>query len=352
MTTVRISDNSTTSTTQSMGADEDMVFISWASNCSRSDHIARELGGKSFMVYHAFWGSNFFTIGLKYLTQSIETFWVLLRNRPRRIICMSPPVPTLIPVWFYCLLFRSRFAIDYHTAAFVLRAQRALYFMQAFFARRATINLLTNSHLANIVEEWGGKTMLISDVRVVFDPVEPYPGLRDGFNVTFVSRFSETEPLDDVYEAAKRLARDGVHLYVTGDLRDASEGDVKNCPENVTLTDFLSVPIYAGLLRDSDAVLCLCTNDNTMQRGAYEAMSVGTPLVLSDWPILREVFSPGSVFVSNTVDGIVEGIKQIRLEHDRLKLDVEKLKQQRSEHWDKTIIKLQSALRGEGEDLS
>ena len=347
MTYVSTLNNTSTSKTQDIPAVEKMLFISWAPNCSRSDNIARELGGKSFMIYHAFWGSNIFTIGLKYLTQSVETAWILLRHRPQRVICMSPPVPSLIPVWFYCLLFRGRFAIDYHTAAFVLRAQRALYFMQAFFARRATINLLTNAHLAAIVKGWGGKTMLISDVRVVFETITPYPNLSGGFNVTFVSRFSETEPLDDVYEAAKRLASNGVHFYVTGDLRDASEADVKNCPSNVTLTDFLSVPIYAGLLRDSDAVLCLCTNDNTMQRGAYEAMSVETPLVLSDWPILREVFSPGSVFVPNTVDGIVEGIQLAKLEHDRLSLEVKKLKQQRSERWDQTIVLLQAALRGE-----
>ena len=32
-------------------SDGSLVFISWASNCSRSDNIARELGGKSYMVY-------------------------------------------------------------------------------------------------------------------------------------------------------------------------------------------------------------------------------------------------------------------------------------------------------------
>ena len=138
-----------------------------------------------------------------------------------------------------------------------------------------------------------------------------------------------------------------MHLFVTGDLRDASKADIENCPDNVTLTDFLSVPVFGGLLRDSDAVLCLCTNDNTMQRGAYEAMSVETPLVLSDWPILRETFSIGSVFVLNTVEGIVEGIKNAMSNLDDLNSAVKKLKHQRSERWDKTIAKLKVELRGE-----
>ena len=36
-------------------SDGSLTFISWASNCSRSDNIARELGGKSYMVYHEIW---------------------------------------------------------------------------------------------------------------------------------------------------------------------------------------------------------------------------------------------------------------------------------------------------------
>lgn len=326
---------------------ERLTFISWAPYCSRSDNIARELGGKSYMVYHAFWGSNFITIWFKYFTQAIETLWILLRDRPRHVICMSPPVPSLVPVWLYCIVFRASFAIDYHTAAFVLRAQRMLYFMQAFFARRAKVNLLTNSHLAEIVEGWGGRTMLISDVRVVFDSVQAYDGFRDGFNVTFVSRYAETEPLDDVYEAARRLAEHNIFLHVTGDLKDASPSDLQNCPDNVTLTDFLSLPVYAGLLRDSDAVLCLCTNDNTMQRGAYEAMSEETPLVLSDWPILRETFPIGSIFVPNTVDGIVQGILRAKTDQEGLQQDVKELKRQRSQKWEKTISRLSRILQGE-----
>ncbi len=44
-----------------------VVFISWAPYCSRSDNIARELGGVSYMVYFPFFGSTYWTILFKYL---------------------------------------------------------------------------------------------------------------------------------------------------------------------------------------------------------------------------------------------------------------------------------------------
>src|SRR5688572_18970893 len=135
-----------------------LVFISWAPYCSRSDNIARELGGVSYMVYFPFFGSTYWTIVFKYFCQAIETLFLLLRDRPRCVICMSPPVIALIPVWLYCtLLPRRGYIIDYHTAAFVLRIYRRLYFMQKFFARHAIVNLLTNASLASIVSEWGGR---------------------------------------------------------------------------------------------------------------------------------------------------------------------------------------------------
>ena len=317
-----------------------VVFISWAPYCSRSDNIARELGGVSYMVYYPWFGSTYWTILFKYLCQSLKTIFLLLRDRPACVVCMSPPVIALIPVWLYCTLFRRGYVIDYHTAAFTLRVYRRLFFMQRFFARHAIVNLLTNERLAAIVSGWGGRTLLVGDVRVRYPAVKPYRGLGDGFNVTFVSRFSPTEPLDVVFEAARRLVADGVHIYVTGDLKDAPPEAIAGCPQNVTLTGFLSYEEYAGLLRDSDAVMCLCTSDNTMQRGAYEAMALETPLVLSDWQLLRDTFSSGAVYVDNSVAGVCAGVRSLRANLDDYRVGVRELKHRRSAVWEQTLAEL------------
>lgn len=319
----------------------DVAFISWAPYCSRSDNIARELGGVSYMVYFSVFGSTYWTIALKYACQAVETLYLLFRDRPRCVICMSPPVFALLPVFVYCALMPGRgYVIDYHTAAFSMRIYRRLFFLQRFFARLAILNLLTNSHLGSIVASWGGRVLLVSDVRVCYPRVEAFTGRAPGFNVAFVSRYSPTEPLDLVYEAARRLQTEQVHIFVTGDLRDAPPEAIENRPDNVTLTGFLSDEAYAGLLRDSDAVMCLCTNDNTMQRGAYEAMALETPLLLSDWKLLRETFSAGAVYVENSVGGICAGIRTLQADLPAYQHGIRELKQRRSAVWEETLAAL------------
>ncbi len=237
------------------------------------------------------------------------------------------------------------YVIDYHTAAFTIGIYRRMFGMQRFFARRAIVNLLTNGHLAAIVSGWGGRTLLVGDIRVRFAGIEACRHLRPGFNVAFVSRYSKTEPLDVVYEAARRLHGDDVHILVTGDLKDAPPEAIAQCPPNVTLTDFLSHEEYAGLLRDSDAVMSLCTNDNTMQRGAYEAMSVETPLILSNWQLLRDTFSSGAVYVDNSAEGISDGIRTLRTNLESYQQGIRDLKARRSAAWDQTLEQLNQHLR-------
>jgi len=46
--------------------------------------------------------------------------------------------------------------------------------------------------------------------------------------------------------------------------------------------------------------------------GAFEAVSLGTPLIISDWPILRNYFSLGMVHIPNSVGGVCEGVRRLR----------------------------------------
>jgi glycosyltransferase involved in cell wall biosynthesis len=77
------------------------------------------------------------------------------------------------------------------------------------------------------------------------------------------------------------------------------------------LTGFLSTAAYGGLLASADAVMTLTTLDHTMMRGAYEAIYQGTPVIVSDWPILREFFSDGSLHVPNSAAAIAEAARTV-----------------------------------------
>jgi hypothetical protein len=62
-----------------------------------------------------------------------------------------------------------------------------------------------------------------------------------------------------------------------------------------------------------------------MQRGAYEAMSWGTPIITSNWAILRDTFPKGAVFVQNDVVGIIGGVADFFRRREQLKLEIQEL---------------------------
>jgi hypothetical protein len=79
--------------------------------------------------------------------------------------------------------------------------------------------------------------------------------------------------------------------------------------------------------------MCLTTRDHTMQRGACEAVSLGRPVITSDWPLLRSAFPLGAAFADNTADGIVAAIRQVREDHERFRAEAERLRNDRVRDW-------------------
>src|SRR5262249_54482479 len=86
-------------------------------------------------------------------------------------------------------------------------------------------------------------------------------------------------------------------------------------------------------LRAAAGVVALTTDDNTMQRGACEAVSLGVPIITSNWPLLRSYFHLGTVHVDNTPEGIRAGVEQLRAEHARLQTEIRQLQDERRSEW-------------------
>jgi hypothetical protein len=104
-------------------------------------------------------------------------------------------------------------------------------------------------------------------------------------------------------------------------------------PANVKFTGFLPDDAYLGLLRSVQAIVVLTTRDHTMQRGACEAVSLGKPIITSDWPLLRSYFHKGTIHVDNTSRGIQAGVRKMQQEKEALERDVLLLQQERQVEW-------------------
>jgi len=320
-----------------------ITYISWAPHCSRSDHTARELGGTSHMVYWSRLGSHPATVWLKYLGQAVGTWRILARERPDAVFVMSPSPIAVLAVYCYCALTRTSFVIDAHSGAFQNPKWRALRGLQYWLCRRALTTIVTNAHLASLVNRRGGRTVIVPDVPVRFPEPPMHARDRPTFVVACVTSFGTDEPIDAIFEAAHRLPC--VTFYMTGDASRLGDRLAAK-PDNVTLTGFLDVPQYGALLQTADVVIALTTVDHTMLRGAYEAIYQCTPVIVSNSPILREAFDEGSVHVDNSADAIVAAIRDVQQRPDAFREGARRLKARKESRWSESRRALLEALSG------
>jgi glycosyltransferase involved in cell wall biosynthesis len=163
------------------------------------------------------------------------------------------------------------------------------------------------------VEEWGGRSVVISDVPIDHHKSYKVLSLPDP-SIVVVASYMFDEPIEEIVEAARNLPE--VNFLMTGDQRRLHRKIRESLPDNVMLTGFVSRDEYFSYLSSARAVMALTTRDNTMQMGAYEALSLEQPIITSDWNILRESFGDGAVYVDNTVQGIVTGVEQLLARHE------------------------------------
>jgi glycosyltransferase involved in cell wall biosynthesis len=316
-------------------------FVTWYPSCRRSDTLATRLGGRSHLIHYLEFKRPAYA-PVKYLLQAVTTFWRLLRDRPDVVFVASPPVFAVCTVWAYARLSGIPFIIDAHTGVFDDPRWTWLSRVSRFLSRAALATVVTNRTLAERVHAWGANAVIIGDVPVRFPDVPP-ADLGDGFHVVVVNTFSQDEPLSEVIRAAQ-LAPD-VRFHITGNARHSRNVWNGTLPSNARFTGWLSDDAYAGLLKGADAIVSLTTHDHTMQRGGYEAMAVEKPLITSDWPLLRETFSQGTIHVDNSAHAIARAVTRARVERVPLTRAMRRLRRERGTVFNNLIVGVQQLIR-------
>ena len=303
------------------------VFITWYPYCRRSDRLAEQLGARSYLVHYLRFKSPVIA-PVKYLLQTLKTVSILLRDRPSIVLTAVPPVVSALVIWSLSGLLRYRVVIDAHSGTFQHARWKWSLPLQRFLSRRAVATVVTSDHMGAVVRSWGARDTKVQEISLDLAPAAPVR--RDGgFHVVFICTYSVDEPVDAVIEAARRLP--DVSFTFTGDPSYARRGLRDSLPANVRLTGFVPDAEYLELLRRADALLVLTRENHTMQRGGYEAMALEKPLITSDWPLLREVFSRGTVHVDNTSGGIELAVRTV---------------QSRPDHWGREMREQKKARAG------
>lgn len=319
------------------------TFIAWARYHRRSELLAGHLGATMHFIHNGrlrkLWQTP-----VRYLVQAWQTWHVLRRERPDVVFVQNPPIFCVLLAFLYTRRHGAQYVIDSHTGAFLSSKWRWSLGLHRMLSRGALTTIVHNEAQEEIVKRWGCRYLVLAD------PVGNYPaGERfpfDGqFNAVVVSSFHRDEPLDAVFEAAAQLPE--VSFYVTGDYTRGASTLLAKRPDNCRLTGYIPYEQYVGLLRGADVVIDLVAANYTLLCGAFEAVSLGTPLITSDWPILRDYFPIGTVHIPNTVEGICEGVRRGQREQAALRRDILLLREQLRAEWEQRFAELQHLLRGE-----
>jgi glycosyltransferase involved in cell wall biosynthesis len=200
------------------------------------------------------------------------------------------------------------------------------------------VTVVHNHEIQDLIQPWPSPvevvdTYIVPEIGIVSDSTNC--GHTDaGRLLVAVASGSEDEPLSVLLKVAETI---GVNttLVITGNkdsLMRTLSG--RRLPDNVKLPGFVPRAEYLALLRQAHAVMCLTTRPATMQLGAWEAASLGRPIVVSDHAVLRDYFGANAVYVNHSADAIIEGLQILERDYDgflgRMVMLAKQMKERRS----------------------
>jgi glycosyltransferase involved in cell wall biosynthesis len=213
-------------------------------------------------------------------------------------------------------------------------------FLVPWIVRHCDLVLVSNSNLAPAIEAAGGRCLAMPDplpnMEVAGRSVAPAGDSLAGRSVTlpakfavlFVCSWAPDEPIAAVLEAARILegTDPDISIAITGRPKLAATGWVGELPRNVELPGFLSDHEFERRLASCSVILDLTTRADCMVCGAYEAVSVGVPMILSNNEPTVRYFRKGALYTDNSAQDIARLILEARDRHTQLRHEVVELK--------------------------
>lgn len=287
-------------------------FVAWGAVGGRSVEIADALGGEARCFYPPH-GRRRPPVALRYGLSALRTIGYLTKAMPDVVIVTNPPVFAGCVVLAWARVFEAGVVLDSHPGGFGAQGDTVSARLQPihrWLVGRSDLVLVTTTEFVEIVEGWGGRALVVHEApgRWELSPPRRHPRKR----VLYVGRFASDEPVEALLEAAGQLPQ--YDFWVTG---DPSRCPVppSQVPDNVTLLGFLDADQYRQAVHRADVVVTLTTEPLSVMRAAYEAVYAGRPLVVSDWPVNRQLF-PDAMHVGHPPKDLIDGIHSVCADYE------------------------------------
>ncbi len=304
------------------------VWLTWEVQ-RRNRTLSQAVGARLFEV------TSVHNRLFRYPGQLLRTLRILRRERPAILFVQNPSILlALLAVSVRRLFCIGTVVMDAHNAGiYPLEGRsRLLNAVARYIFRRADITIVTNRQLAEYVEDNGGNPVVMPDPLPVFGPDNKVTaGTSDGpKRAVFICTWADDEPYEEVLAAAPHfLGR--VNFHITG--KSIARFPARALPKNVVLTGYLVEQAYVDLLRSADFIIVLTRRENCLNCGAYEAVALEKPLILSDTQALRTYFDSGVVYTRNDEAAIRSAIVSLLQELPTRAAEVRALGARLSSDW-------------------
>jgi glycosyltransferase involved in cell wall biosynthesis len=305
-----------------------VIFVSWEDH-RRTREICSALGIKLHTLVTSSRGLP------RYLQLIPRTLRLLSQKRAHTVIVQNPSLVLSILAILVRRFFSLRVIMAAHNEAVLpyLTPHPVVLWATRWLHKRCDHVIVTNKHLADIVVSNGGRPLILPD-RIPEPPAGEVPlPMRGPFNVVLIATFARDEPIGEVLKAAAQLGPE-FQFYVTGNDRNLAVALREGKPVNVTFTGFLGELQYWSALRGADLVVDLTLIDNCLVCGAYEALAVGTPLVLSRNAASIDLFGGAARFADNSANSIAQAICEAKVSAAELRAQVHSVRERLRTMWE------------------
>ena len=305
-------------------------FVSWGAVAGRSQEIAAAIGGEA-KCFFAPGAARRPPVLVRYGLAAIGTVAYLLRRRPKVVVVTNPPIFASLIAYGCARVIGASVVLDSHPGGFGVQGDRVaarLQVLHRWMVRRAAMVLVTDEVWSERVRSWGGKATVVHEAPAAWD-VRPV-GRHQRPQVLVVGRLAADEPVGSVVEAARRLPE--CDFSLTGDPANCAASIRGSAPDNVTFIGFLDQVRYRAAVSQADVVLTLTTEPTSVMRAAYEAVYASRPLVVSDWPLSRELF-PYAAHADHDPVRLADAISSLLLDYERYAGTVEGARRLQLERW-------------------
>ena len=254
----------------------------------------------------------------RYIECFFATRKILKATKTKILIVQNPSIVLALTAIFLRPFYSYKLFVDAHNEAihpFILNNWLIKYIARIII-RKTDLTIVTNSELAQTVNKYGGNAFILPDL---LPSVEPRAILtRTHYEptvITLISTYALDEPYQEVFMAMKSLGSE-YQLYVTGKVPHNLKQN--GLPENIKLLGYLSHDDYWDQLYKSHIIIDLSTMENCLVCGAYEAIAIEKPLILSLNPASIELFGDFAIHTTNDAKGIASALMKISKDYSVL----------------------------------